>query len=56
MIEPMVARLVGCLCFAGLLGGLIVAADASNDRRQQTQRVAAADLQQRAEQVILPRQ
>ncbi|MFC7053539.1 hypothetical protein ACFQI3_12665 [Hansschlegelia quercus] len=55
MIEPMVARLIGCLVFAGLLSGLIVAADAASDPRKQSQRVAKAELQQRAEQVILGR-
>ncbi|MET0313343.1 MAG: hypothetical protein ABW275_03025 [Hansschlegelia sp.] len=51
----MVARLIGCIVFAGLLCGLIVAADAANDPRKQSQRVAKAELQQRAEQVILAR-
>jgi hypothetical protein len=52
MIDPMVARLAGCLVFGGLLVALIGAADASADRRKQSEKVAQVEIQQRVEQRV----
>ncbi|MGA0531716.1 hypothetical protein [Hansschlegelia sp. KR7-227] len=51
MIEPMVARLVGCVVFAGLLGTLVVAIDEPR-QRQRSDVVAAVEMQHRVQDSI----
>lgn len=46
MVEPMFARLVGCVVFAGMLAGLLVAVSASADTKRRDV-VAAAEIQHR---------
>lgn len=54
MIEPMLARLAGCLVFAGLVGGLLAAVAAPADATKRDV-VAAAEIQHRVETVMVTR-
>ncbi len=54
MIEPMLARLAGCLVFGGLLAGLVLAVDQPSAARQ-SDVVAAAEVQHRAEAALFTR-
>jgi hypothetical protein len=54
MIEPMLARLAGCLVFAGLTGGLLVAVAAPADATKRDV-VAAAEIKERVETALVTR-
>lgn len=54
MIDPMLARLAGCVVFAGLLGGLLTAV-ASPGEPPRRDVVAAAEIQQRVEPFLFTR-
>lgn len=55
MIEPMLARLVGCFVFAGLLATLLVAVSASADTKRRDV-VAAAEIKHRVASQTFTRQ
>jgi hypothetical protein len=55
MIEPMLARLAGCLAFAGLTGGLLVAVSAPVDASKRDA-AAAAEAKTRVQTVMVTRQ
>jgi hypothetical protein len=55
MIEPMITRLVGCLVFGGLLAALVVTADASRLEPSRSDVVAAAQIEQRVQEILFTR-
>jgi hypothetical protein len=55
MIEPMLARLVGCVVFAGLTGALLAVVSTPSDTAKRDA-VAAAELQHRVQTAMVARQ
>jgi hypothetical protein len=55
MIEPMLARLLGCVAFAGLTGALLAAASTPSETAKRDA-AAAAELQHRVQTALVARQ